>query len=116
MLRNTDESRWTAGVSRSRREADTVGTNNMGGGIRGGFLYDGDKFVNVIPPGNRSPFATGVNRRANIAPPVLDMTPVRLNMSLAKSLVDEVDIVRDRLGMTRSGFIAAVTRDYISRM
>jgi len=51
-----------------------------------------------------------------IAPPVLDMTPVRLNMSLAKSLVDEVDIVRDRLGMTRSGFIAAATRDYISRM
>ena len=51
-----------------------------------------------------------------IAAPVLDMTPVRLNMSLAKALVDEVDTVRDRLGMTRSGLIAAATRDYISRM
>jgi len=51
-----------------------------------------------------------------IAPPILAMTPVRLNVSLAKSLVDEVDTVRDRIGMTRSGFFAAATRDYLSRM
>ena len=51
-----------------------------------------------------------------IAPPVLDMVPVRLNVSLAKSLVDEVDTVRDRMGMTRSGLIAAATREYLNRM
>jgi len=51
-----------------------------------------------------------------IAPPVLDMTPMRLNVSLAKALVDEVDTIRDRLGMTRSGLIATATRDYISRL
>jgi predicted RNase H-like HicB family nuclease len=51
-----------------------------------------------------------------IAPPILDMVPVRLNVSLAKSLVDEVDTVRDRVGMTRSGLIATATREYISRM
>jgi predicted RNase H-like HicB family nuclease len=51
-----------------------------------------------------------------IAPPVLDTTPVRLNMSLAKALVDEVDAVRNRLGMTRSGLIATATRDYIDKL
>jgi predicted RNase H-like HicB family nuclease len=51
-----------------------------------------------------------------IAPPVLDATPVRLNVSLARTLVDEVDTMRDRLGLTRSGLIAAATRDYLSRL
>jgi len=51
-----------------------------------------------------------------IVPPILDMVPVRLNVSLAKSLVDEVDTVRDRMGMTRSGFITAAARAYIDRM
>jgi predicted RNase H-like HicB family nuclease len=51
-----------------------------------------------------------------IASPILDMVPVRLNVSLAKSLVDEVDTIRDRMGMTRSGFIAVAARDYIDRL
>jgi len=50
-----------------------------------------------------------------IPAPNLDMAPVRLNVSLAKALVEEVDDVTGRVGMTRSGFIAAATREYLDR-
>jgi len=50
-----------------------------------------------------------------IPAPNLDMAPVRLNVSLAKALVEEVDDVTGRMGMTRSGFIAAATREYLDR-
>jgi predicted RNase H-like HicB family nuclease len=51
-----------------------------------------------------------------IAAPVLDAVPVRLNVSLAKSLVQEMDAITGRMGVTRSGFIAAAARDYIDRL
>ena len=51
-----------------------------------------------------------------IAAPSLDATPIRLNVSLAKSLVEEVEAAADRKGMTRSGFLAAAARDYMDRM
>jgi len=51
-----------------------------------------------------------------IPAPALDMAPVRLNVSLAKALVEEIDDMAGPMGMTRSGFIAAATRAYIDSM
>jgi len=51
-----------------------------------------------------------------IPAPGLDMVPVRLNVSLSKALVEEMDDATDQMGMTRSGFIAAATRDYLDRV
>jgi len=51
-----------------------------------------------------------------IPAPGMDMVPVRLNVSLPKSVVEEMDEVAERMAMTRSGFIVAATRSYIDRM
>ncbi len=48
-----------------------------------------------------------------IPAPSLDMVPVRLNISLSKSLVLEIDEESERRAMTRSGFITAAVRNYI---
>jgi metal-responsive CopG/Arc/MetJ family transcriptional regulator len=44
------------------------------------------------------------------------MVPVRLNVSLPKSIVEEIDEVTERMAMTRSGFIAAASRAYIDHI
>jgi metal-responsive CopG/Arc/MetJ family transcriptional regulator len=41
---------------------------------------------------------------------------VRINISLAKSLLREMDAAADLQGMTRSGFIAEATQEYIDRI
>jgi Uncharacterized conserved protein len=38
--------------------------------------------------------------------PEINLTPVRISVSIAKSTLDEIDAKADRLGMTRSGFLA----------
>lgn len=50
-----------------------------------------------------------------IPPPDLTMTPVRLNVSLPHALVEEMRQTENRLGLTRSGLIAAATREFIDR-
>ena len=37
--------------------------------------------------------------------PEIDLTPVRISVSVAKSTLDEIDAKAGRLGMTRSGFL-----------
>jgi metal-responsive CopG/Arc/MetJ family transcriptional regulator len=45
------------------------------------------------------------------------MIPVRLNVSLPKSMVEEIDDATRRMAMmTRSGFIAAAVRVYMDRL
>lgn len=51
-----------------------------------------------------------------IPAPALDMVSVRLNVSLPKAIVEEIDEVTERMAMTRSGFIAAASRAYIDRI
>ena len=51
-----------------------------------------------------------------IPAPGLDMVPVRLNVSLPKSIVEEIDEVTERMAMTRSGFITVAARAYIDRL
>ncbi|MDR1490520.1 MAG: type II toxin-antitoxin system HicB family antitoxin, partial [Desulfovibrio sp.] len=48
-----------------------------------------------------------------IPAPSMDKVPVRINISLAKSLLREMDAAADLQGMTRSGFIAEATQEYI---
>jgi len=48
-----------------------------------------------------------------IPAPGLEMVPVRLNISLPRSIVEEIDEVTERMAMTRSGFIAAAARAYM---
>ena len=48
-----------------------------------------------------------------IAAPNLDMVPVRLNVSLPKAVVEEIDEAACRLATTRSGFLVAASRAYI---
>ena len=38
--------------------------------------------------------------------PEIDLTPVRISVSIAKSTLEEIDAKAVRLGMTRSGFLA----------
>jgi hypothetical protein len=51
-----------------------------------------------------------------IPAPSLDMTPLRVNVSLPKALLEEMDEAAHRLGMPRSGLIAVATREYMDRM
>lgn len=44
--------------------------------------------------------------------PSVELTPVRINISLAKSILERLDSKAKALGMTRSGFIAAATQAY----
>lgn len=48
-----------------------------------------------------------------IPAPGLDTVPVRLNVSLPKSMVEEIDEMTERLAMTRSGFLAVASRAYL---
>lgn len=50
-----------------------------------------------------------------IPAPSLDMTPVRLNVSLPRALVEEMQETADREGLTRSGLLAAAANEYINR-
>ena len=51
-----------------------------------------------------------------IPAPSLETVPLRLNISLPKSLVEEMDEAAHRLGMPRSGFIAVAAREYMDRL
>ena len=51
-----------------------------------------------------------------IVAPSFDMVPVRLNISLPKAVVEEIDEVTERMAMTRSGFLVAASRAYIDRL
>ena len=50
-----------------------------------------------------------------IPAPSLETVPVRLNISLGKALLEEMDEATGRMGMTRSGFIAAAARAYMDQ-
>lgn len=43
--------------------------------------------------------------------PEIDLTPVRISVSIAKSTLDEIDAKAGRLGMTRSGFLAKAAQE-----
>jgi len=51
-----------------------------------------------------------------IAAPNLDMVPVRLNVSLPRAILEEIDEATERMAMTRSGFLAAAAQAYIAGM
>jgi len=51
-----------------------------------------------------------------IPAPSLDTVPLRLNVSLPKALVEEMDEAARRLGMPRSGLIAVAAREYMDRL
>ena len=51
-----------------------------------------------------------------IAAPELDLVPVRLNVSLPKSMVAEMDEAAERMSTTRSAFITIAARAYIDGM
>jgi hypothetical protein len=45
--------------------------------------------------------------------PELDNRPVRLNVSLPKSVVAEIDAKAGRMNLTRSGFLAKATQAFV---
>lgn len=47
-----------------------------------------------------------------VAAPSLEMVPVRVNVSLPKSILENIDDKAALLGFTRSGFIAKATQAY----
>ena len=49
------------------------------------------------------------------AAPVLDATPVKITVSMAKSVLDEADQKARQLGLTRSGFLAAAVQAFTVR-
>jgi predicted RNase H-like HicB family nuclease len=48
------------------------------------------------------------------AAPEVDMTPVKVSVSIAKSALDRIDRNARRLGLTRSGFITKATETYLA--
>ena len=47
-----------------------------------------------------------------IAAPALDMVPVRVNITVPRSILDEIDGRAKLAGMTRSGFLVAAAQAY----
>lgn len=43
--------------------------------------------------------------------PEIDLTPVRISVSIAKSTLDEIDAKASRLGMTRSGLLVRAAQE-----
>ena len=43
--------------------------------------------------------------------PDIDLTPVRISVSIAKSTLDEIDAKAGQLGMTRSGFLVKAAQE-----
>lgn len=43
--------------------------------------------------------------------PEIDLTPVRISVSIAKSTLDDIDAKAGRLGMTRSGFLVKAAQE-----
>jgi predicted RNase H-like HicB family nuclease len=50
-----------------------------------------------------------------IPAPILDLTPVKVTISLPKSVLASIDTAAVRCGMTRSGFLAAAASEYETR-
>lgn len=50
-----------------------------------------------------------------IPAPNMDGTPVRVNVTLPKGLLEDLDAAQARLGMSRSGLLAAASLDYLKR-
>lgn len=46
------------------------------------------------------------------AAPSVDLTPVKISLSIAKSVLESIDAKAARSGMTRSGFMAAAAKAY----
>ena len=71
----------------------------------------------VPPPSPLSVLAVPENARAALVPgPEEEAPPVRINVSINKTLLREVDAHAKREGMTRSGFLAAAARSLISTL
>lgn len=47
-----------------------------------------------------------------IPAPSVDLTPVKISLSIAKSVLESIDAKAARSGMTRSGFMAAAAQAY----
>lgn len=47
-----------------------------------------------------------------ISAPSVDLTPVKISLSIAKSVLESIDAKAARSGMTRSGFMAAAAQAY----
>ena len=47
-----------------------------------------------------------------IPAPSVDLTPVKISLSIAKSVLESIDVKAARSGMTRSGFMAAAAQAY----
>ena len=48
--------------------------------------------------------------------PSVDMTPVRVNISLPKSVLEEIDAKAAAAGYTRSGFLATAARRFVAEV
>ena len=69
----------------------------------------------VPPPSPLSALAVPHGAVTALVPgPLEDAPPVRVNVSINKALLREVDACAKREGMTRSGFLAAAARSLIS--
>jgi len=78
-------------------------------------LESGDQ---VPPPSPLSALDVPAGARVALVPSgrLEDSPPVRINVSINKRLLQDVDTAARREGLTRSGFLAAAARDMLARL
>jgi len=61
----------------------------------------------IVPPGIHAALVPG---------PAEDTPPVRINISISKQLLRDIDATAKREGLTRSGFLAAAAKERLTRV